>query len=117
LVEGEPALRLPVDTAIPLGLVTTELLANAYKHAFPEGRSGSITVSLSRARGGDIRLMVSDDGVGAPADIYRDGQSTGVGSLIVPLLATQLNASVSMVRQNGTVVSILVPSDVAQALT
>jgi two-component sensor histidine kinase len=116
-VEGEPALRLPIDTAIPLGLVTTELLANAYKHAFPEGRSGSITVSLSRAHAGDIRLMVSDDGIGAPGDIYRNRQSTGIGSLIVPLLATQLNASVSMVRQNGTVVSILVPSDVAQALT
>jgi two-component sensor histidine kinase len=115
-VEGEPALRLPIDTAIPLGLVTTELLANAYKHAFPDGRSGTITVSLSRAHGGDVELRVSDDGVGAPADIYLDGQSAGVGSLIVPLLATQLGASVSMVLRNGTVVSILVPSDAAQAL-
>jgi PAS domain S-box-containing protein len=65
-----------IDNAIPCGLALNELVSNALKHGFPEGRSGAIRVGLSRSEGGDIRLELSDDGVGAPPgfDFRRDAR-------------------------------------------
>jgi two-component sensor histidine kinase len=73
-VEAEAA-RVMIDTAITCGLVLNELLTNSLKHAFPRGRQGAISVSLRREGPGQLRLTVSDDGVGPPPgfDAERDG--------------------------------------------
>ncbi len=60
-------LWLPLDRAIPCGLVVNELLINAYKHAFPPGHGGTITVRAT-AQGSKVRLCVEDDGVGLSLD-------------------------------------------------
>ena len=54
---------MSVDTAIPLGLITAELLINAYKYAFPAGSSGAIRIELA-LRSSIVELTVADDGVG-----------------------------------------------------
>jgi two-component sensor histidine kinase len=100
---------LPIDTAIPLGLVATELLANACKHAFPDKVAGSITLSFDRSADGGARLTIADDGIGAPANIYRSDHSAGVGSMVVPLLARQIGATVTLSKTSGTVVTIEMP--------
>ena len=74
--EAEVApVALGVDAAVPLGLAVAELVANAYEHAFPDGRGGAVRVALGRtseAASGDgvpaerLRLVVEDDGVGLP---------------------------------------------------
>lgn len=77
-------LRGDLDVAVPLGLVVNELVSNAAEHAFPEGREGSIDVSL-RQDGADWRLEVADDGAGlGPAP-------PGLGLRILERLATQLD--------------------------
>ena len=89
--------------SVSLGLIITELVINALKHAFPDGRSGRITVDYS-FHGPNWILCVRDDGVGIPL-VAPD--RTGLGASIVEALARQLNASVTTVPENpGTKVSI-----------
>src|SRR6185312_15173943 len=77
---------LSVSQAIPLGLIVNELVTNAVKYAFPDGRPGTIRVSLEEA-GGHLCLGVEDDGVG-----LRSGraQGTGRGLDLVRALCQQL---------------------------
>ena len=87
-----------------LGLIVTELVINALKYAFPDGRSGRITVDYN-FHGPNWVLCVRDDGVGMPPT--GAAVRKGLGTSIVQALATQLNASVEVVRERpGTKVSI-----------
>jgi two-component sensor histidine kinase len=65
VLEAE-SMRVPLDTAVPLAFIATELLSNSYKHAFPEDRIGTITVTAGRENGHGL-LVVADTGVGVPA--------------------------------------------------
>ena len=60
-------IQLGVDTAIPCALIINELVSNCLKHAFPDGRTGEVTVALQRANGAHT-LTVADDGVGFPVE-------------------------------------------------
>src|SRR5438128_2507922 len=51
---------LPVDAAIPCGLIVNELITNVFRHAFPNGRSGDVTVALRQERHDEILFSVSD---------------------------------------------------------
>ena len=62
-VRGHSAL-LPDSHLLPLAIITHELISNACRHAFPDGRRGSIAVAFSRAVGG-VSLVVRDSGIGA----------------------------------------------------
>jgi two-component sensor histidine kinase len=76
---------------VSLGLIVTELVINALKHAFPENRSGKIVVSY-RSVGKNWTLSVSDNGVG-----MRTGPiaaKAGLGTSIVQALSKQLNGSI-----------------------
>ncbi len=55
-----------IDTAIPCGLVITEVVANALKYAFPDGRRGRVEVSLRKGEADCVELRISDNGVGLP---------------------------------------------------
>ena len=92
--------RLDLDKAVSVGVIASEVLANALKHAFPDGRTGRVDVEFSRGQG-ECVLCVRDDGVGMPDD-YRPG--TGMG--IVNALITQLEAQVAIRREGGTVFEI-----------
>ncbi|CAO3359398.1 sensor histidine kinase [Azospirillum melinis] len=73
---AEPAMTLatgtllsaPVDTAVPVALIVNELLTNSYKHAFPDGRRGRVTVDMAVA-GNEVRIDVADDGIGLPEEV------------------------------------------------
>jgi chemotaxis protein methyltransferase CheR len=82
------------DDAVNFGLIVTELVVNALKHGFPDGRKGRIAVDFA-AEGSNWRLSVSDNGVGrrlGPADRGHDG----LGTSIVEALARHLKASVEI---------------------
>jgi len=78
--------------AVSIGLIVTELLLNAVKHAFPGDRSGTIRVSY-HAHDPEWRLSVSDDGVGTGSETARP-PPTGLGTSIVDALAHQLESRV-----------------------
>jgi two-component sensor histidine kinase len=101
-VEGGEAV-VEARVAVSLGLIVTELVINALKYAFPDGRPGKIKVDYN-FHGPNWILCVRDDGVGMPTGA---AVSTGLGTSIVQALAKHLKASVETIPQNpGTEVSI-----------
>jgi len=92
------------DVSISLGLIVTELVINALKHAFPGDRNGKIKVDY-QSHGPNWTLSVADDGVGMPPDAAR--VRPGLGTSIVHALTRQLQAHVKISGANpGTMVSI-----------
>lgn len=93
------------DVSVSLGLIVTELVINALKHAFPGHRKGKISVDY-QSNGAQWALSVTDNGVGMPAD--HDSAKSGLGTTIIAALATQLNANVQIADvKPGTSVSIV----------
>ena len=93
------------DVSVSLGLVVTELVINALKHAFPGGRSGSIVVGY-RSHGPNWTLSIRDDGVGMPRDAAS--ATPGLGTSIVEALSKQLKARIQVESgSHGTLVSVI----------
>lgn len=100
-VELDAAL-VELDQAHPCGLLVNELLSNALKHAFPDGRSGEVAVRLHYdAAGPMVRLEVSDTGVGLPADV-EDRQANSLGLHLVSVLTRQLQGTLDIGQGPGT---------------
>lgn len=92
------------NVSVSLGLIVTELVINALKHAFPRDRSGKIVVDY-RSVNSKWSMSVSDDGVGVSAD--PKFSKPGLGTGIVDAMAKQLDATFTTVAGNpGTKVSI-----------
>ena len=89
-----------------LGLIVTELVVNALKHAFPNDKSdGRITVGYDAA-GTNWKLSVTDNGIGRPDGVFAQAK-TGLGTSIVKALAQQLGAQVeTSADPKGTTVSV-----------
>jgi len=105
-IEAEPV-PLDIDIALPCSLIVNELVTNALKHAFPDGRSGEIRIFLKQEESG-IHLRISDDGIGFPLDIDFH-RTTSLGLQLVKSLAGQLNADLQMQSGEGTRVEVVVP--------
>jgi two-component sensor histidine kinase len=92
------------DVSVSLGLIVTELVINALKHAFPDGRAGQIMVGY-QSRGPNWTLSVADNGVGMPDAFFP--AKAGLGTSIVEALARQLEARVELTNAKpGVTVSI-----------
>jgi len=93
------------EASVSLGLIVTELVINALKHAFPGRRKGQVTVSY-RSVGEAWTLSVGDNGVGMPKS--PAASKPGLGSKIVEALAGQLDARIDIARQTpGAIVSVI----------
>lgn len=106
-VDVEPV-HLPIDKAVPCGLVVNELITNALKHAFPDRDRGEIRIALSRQLGNEALLSVSDDGIGLPNHV-NSKTTTSIGLQLVELLANQLDGEISVSRSNPTRFSLRFP--------
>jgi two-component sensor histidine kinase len=91
-----PPTTISLEAATPLGLVVNELLSNAFKHAFPDGRAGTVRVSLTPSPDGRLVLLVSDDGRGMTAS------PRGMGLTLVEGLAMQLDGNLETGGNPGT---------------
>jgi two-component sensor histidine kinase len=105
-VAAEPVV-VPADKAIPLGLVATELLANALEHGFPGERRGNVRVELS-LRDGRALLLIRDNGAGLPEGFDLD-RSRSLGLQIARQFAGQLDADLSVEADGGVVSRLMVP--------
>ncbi len=91
---------LDINTAIPCGLLVSELVTNALKHAFPDGGGGEILVSLQPREGGRFILTVKDTGVGYPAGLdFRVAETFGMQ--LVSMLLQQLDGTIDMTAVPG----------------
>jgi len=94
-------ISLDISRAIPCGLIINELVSNSLKHAFPDGRSGEISIRFKADADGWITLEIADTGVGLPAGL--DFRNTGtLGLELVNLLAQQLRGEVAIRSSPGT---------------
>jgi two-component sensor histidine kinase len=76
------------DEAVAIGMVVNELVTNPFKHAFPDDRAGTVTVTLQRTTVNELTLVVEDDGKGC-----SDNGGESFGSRIVRLLVQQLSST------------------------
>ncbi|MCB9949325.1 MAG: response regulator [Rhodospirillaceae bacterium] len=96
-------IAIDLDRAVPLGLVINELVSNAIKHAFPDGRTGTVTVRLAQTASDTVTLEVADDGVGlSPSEVSR----TRSGTQILEALVGQLRGSLAIDGHAGTCVIV-----------
>jgi len=109
-VEAE-AVRLNLDTAIPFGLLVSELVTNAIKYAFGpgrEGEKGEVTVSFREREDGEYLLTVSDNGIGLPEG-FDLATGASLGLKLVHTLVEQLGGEVSLAVTTGTTWTIICP--------
>jgi two-component sensor histidine kinase len=104
-VEAE-GIALSVNTSIPCGLILNELITNAFKHAFPNGRTGEIRIHFGAANDESFEFSVSDDGIGLPESC--GGRGT-LGLTLVRLLTEQLEGTMDVFAENGTHVRVRFP--------
>ncbi len=104
-LRAEP-MQLPLVVATPLGLITNELVTNAFKYAFPSERPGRIDIELRRTAG-VVELAVADDGVGH--DPTGPASGGGLGRMLVEQLARQLGGSVAVEGHDGTRAVVRLP--------
>jgi two-component sensor histidine kinase len=105
--------KLPINLAIPCGLMVNELVSNALKHAFPGHRSGAITVTVRTEANPDepgeqVVLGVGDDGIGIPATVELETAET-LGLRLVLLLTDQVHGTLDIHRADPTRFSITFP--------
>lgn len=92
---------LDIDTAIPCGLIINELVTNAFKHAYPTGRGGKITIVFRVGDHNRVTLMVGDNGPGLSRDLDIEN-TTSIGLRLVDILVRQLEAAITIERNGGT---------------
>ncbi|MEI8005978.1 MAG: histidine kinase dimerization/phosphoacceptor domain -containing protein [Bacteroidota bacterium] len=97
-----------IETALPLGLITNELLTNAYKYAYPGMNEGIVSLKLETVDPNGFRLTVSDNGIGLPEGFDLRNQET-LGMFIIRLLIEQLDGSISITSKGGVSACITVP--------
>lgn len=92
---------LETDKAIRCALIINELVTNAIKYAFPSGESGKISIKCSTDSEQNATIIVSDNGIGLPEDIYLT-ESLTMGFTIANGFIQQLKGSIEIKRDKGT---------------
>jgi PAS domain S-box-containing protein len=99
---------LTIETSIPCGLILNELVSNALKHAFPEGRGGEVNISMMKA-GDRFVLTVQDNGIGFPEALdFHNTKSLGLE--LVNLLVGQMNGAITLIVEGGATFTITFPA-------
>jgi two-component sensor histidine kinase/PAS domain-containing protein len=89
-------LTLDAERAIPLGLIVSEVLTNALRHAYAPGEPGEVSL-VARQEAGALVVTISDGGVGMPAASTR----AGLGSTVIAALARQIGATLISASEPG----------------
>jgi PAS domain S-box-containing protein len=93
---------LEIDTAISCGMIINELISNSLKHAFPQGAKRNIGVSILPAEGNHVEMIISDNGLGIPAELdFRKTDTLGL-QLVNTLVNDQLDGKIELDRTAGT---------------
>jgi two-component sensor histidine kinase len=90
-----------IDTLVPVGLIMNELISNSLKHAFPDGRKGSISIECKPQEGDTLKIVYHDNGIGMPAGFdWKNTESLGLR--LVNSLVDQLNGTIDTGAGEGT---------------
>jgi len=98
-------LKLDMVQAVPFGLLATELITNAYKHAFPDNRDGKIIFKLRNYSDEEYQLIIKDNGIGID-DSKKVEEANSLGFKLIQTLVKQLKGDLELVLDYGFGVSI-----------
>jgi PAS domain S-box-containing protein len=98
-------LELNIDTAIPMGLIITELVTNSIKHAFPPGKSGMIYINIHSSDKENLILKVADNGVGIDENVNLETPEK-LGLKLVNTLVKQLDGTIKIYKSPNTTFEI-----------
>lgn len=98
-------IELDLSHCIPLGLILNEAITNAIKYAFPDGREGIITISLSQVSEHKILLTITDNGIGLPATFDMHARNS-MGMNLMQGLSEDIDGDFNISNQDGTSISI-----------
>ena len=102
LTVGKCDVALNMDQGIAIGMVIAELISNAFKHAFPLGKGGNVSINLSELDAENVKLMIKDDGKGIPLKIdIMNPPSLGL-QLAVAAVTRELGGTIEMKIDGGT---------------
>jgi len=121
--DGKPGIRyiqeieakdVNLGSAIRLSLLVSEVLSNAFGHAFERMEEGFIELRMARLAAGGVRIVVTDDGVGLPPNApFPDPGTTG--GRLMQTMTDGLDATLTAVRgAAGTVVMVDVPAGITE---
>jgi PAS domain S-box-containing protein len=100
------SVQVEMDEALPCGLLVSELISNCLKHGFPGSRTGSVRLELQPVDGGPLlRLRVSDDGAGLPAD-FEARRENSLGLQLVSSLSAQIGGRLDIGPPPGSSFSV-----------
>ncbi len=91
---------------MPLGLIINEVITNAFKYAFPEGRFGTLTLHLHRLAETTCQLTIADDGVGLPEN-YNPAQSRSLGMTLLQGFSEQLGGKLTITSRQGLTICLV----------
>lgn len=97
------------EVAVPLGLLVTEAITNAYKHAFNDREGGHINVRIARESEQTLVLTVQDDGAGFNAAAETD--HNGLGRSLIEAFVRQLCGKLEVLSSDGTCVRVRFPAN------
>jgi PAS domain S-box-containing protein len=105
---------ISIETALPLGLITNELVTNSIKYGFPDHREGKLYITLQPENkdGCLFRLSVKDNGIGLPENFSMENSSS-MGMFIIKLLVEQLGAKLEIECKDGACFNIIFKNLVA----
>jgi two-component sensor histidine kinase len=105
------SMQMDVDLLVPLGLILNELLSNALKHAFPEGKEGQVQVKVKKQQNGFL-MEVSDNGIGINEEKFFQ-PSDSFGLRMIKAFCEKLKAKMEVTNQNGTHIQLYIPEKAA----
>jgi PAS domain S-box-containing protein len=103
------SVTIPIESAIPCGLLVNEIISNSLKHAFPGKRTGEIKIRLSRLEQSAVLLEISDNGIGVPAEIDLHNRKSLGMRIIFGIAGHQLHAQVQVNTSSGVAWRIRIP--------
>ncbi len=97
--------EMDVSQAVPMGLILSEVVTNAIKYAFPNGKAGSISISLDYISDAKLLLVIADNGKGLPSDVnFAEGKSLGIR--LIQTFAAQLDGQLEIESNHGLTVRL-----------
>jgi len=98
-----------IGIALPIGLITNEMMTNSFKYAFPVKHQGTIRVKMEKYFATGFKLTISDNGIGLPTGFDFQKQDS-LGMFMIKLLVEQLDGTVNFTTNGGVTASIIVPN-------
>ncbi len=108
-------ISLPIDKAIPCGLLLNEIVTNALKHAFPENRKGNLRIIAHSLEDKKCEIIVKDDGIGIPESFNIEKTKT-LGLKLIDLMAKQIEGTLEIESKKGTEFRIRLSTESGQVI-